>query len=126
MPETAILELKDLEATEALGRRLGALLFPGAGRRAGRAARRRQDAARPRWSPEGAGDCRHPPGQQSDLCVDPGVSRPSSDLSLRRFIACAPRLSSTIWEDTKYFGLGTAFALSNGPIAFRDACRASI
>jgi tRNA threonylcarbamoyladenosine biosynthesis protein TsaE len=30
MPETAILELNDLAATEGFGRRLGALLFPGA------------------------------------------------------------------------------------------------
>ena len=30
MPETAVLELHDLAATEALGRRLGTLLFPGA------------------------------------------------------------------------------------------------
>src|SRR2546423_5956216 len=30
MPETVILELNDIAATESFGRRLGALLFPGA------------------------------------------------------------------------------------------------
>ena len=76
------IELPDLAATESLGRRLGAQLFPGSGHRPERPARSRQDSSHPRhrrrahWAT---------PNQviEPDLYVDSRVCRPAAGLSLR-------------------------------------------